>query len=46
MIKKKIKEYYDFSDLVKEVNEKLGIDQRKAGKYFHPDTGNFKEWHK
>jgi len=46
MIKKKRKEYYDFSDLVKEVNEKLGIDQREAGKYFHPDTGNFKEWHK
>ena len=46
MIKKHTKDYYNFYDLVDEVDKKIGFDQRDAGKHFHPDTGKFEDWHK
>jgi len=38
--------FYDFTEMVKLINKVLGYDQRKAGKHFYPDTGDFTDWHK
>ena len=43
MAKKKIKEYYEFFDLVEEVDNKLGYDQRDADKHFGGDYKDY--WH-
>ena len=43
MVEKKTKEYYDFFDLVKAVDEKLGFDQRDAHKHFGGEYKDF--WH-
>ena len=43
MANKKTKEYYDFFDLVNEVDEKLGFEQRDAHKHFGGEYKDF--WH-
>lgn len=37
---------YDYMDIKKEVNTRLGYDMRSAGKHFYPESMTFEEWSK
>lgn len=43
-VKTKTIYYYDFFKIVDEVNEKLGYNQRNAGRHFHLNAMGFNEW--
>lgn len=36
--------FYDFIEMCKIINKKLGYDQRDAGKHFFPEAITFDEW--
>ena len=38
--------YYDFMDMIKIIDNKLGYNQRNAGKHFNPDSMEYDEWRK
>jgi len=45
-VRKKYYQTYDFMDMNKVIDNKLGYNARKAGKHFHPETGDYNDWHK
>jgi len=40
------KTFYDFMEMTDEIDRILGYGQRGCGKHFHPNTGDFDDWHK
>lgn len=45
-ITKITKVMYDFGEMTDEIDRILGYSQRGCGKHFHPNTGEFEDWHK